>query len=162
MLFEYARTALYRVVLTVIGRIVDKVNRLANLVDPLHHPMKELSPDTAIFWPVIDLDLQVRNLLLRARSKFTPPGLQSVNNKIARFVRTAKANEQCLRILIHNATGNIALFCYPYHGHQAYRSLESGHLLISSLTQRWLYSLSSAVWLTSPELGCPENGCFKN
>ena len=44
--------------------------------------MEKLSPDTAVFWPVIDLNLQVRNLLLCFRGKLTPPVLQGVNNEI--------------------------------------------------------------------------------
>lgn len=58
VLFQYPPASLNWIVLAVIRRIVKQLNRLANLVTKLHHPLKKLSTNAAAFPSIIDLELE--------------------------------------------------------------------------------------------------------
>jgi hypothetical protein len=109
VLFKDAPTALNRIVLAMVGRIVKQLNRLANLVCEFNHAVEELGANPTTFGAVVyfQLDTVSESLLLK-RQTF-PPGLQAIDDKITGFMRTAKVEMKLSTIFIDNATRNVLL-----------------------------------------------------
>ncbi len=58
MFLQDPPTALNRVVFAVVGRVVEQLNRLADLVSEVDHAFEELGPPAIAFGSVVDFDLQ--------------------------------------------------------------------------------------------------------
>ena len=58
VLLQDPPTALNRVVFAVVGRVVEQLNRLADLVSEVDHAFEELGPPAIAFGSVVDFDLQ--------------------------------------------------------------------------------------------------------
>jgi hypothetical protein len=87
---ENAPTSLNGIVLTVVGRIVEQMNRLTNLVCKRHHPLEELSPSAAAFRTIINFELNALRLLLLLRGEVCPPFLEGIDNKVTGLIGTTK------------------------------------------------------------------------
>lgn len=113
MLLQNAPTPFNGVVLAVIGRIVEQLNRFADVVTQGHQSIQELSAYPTILRTVINLDLYELYALLFGWCDCVPPLLQVIDDKIACFVGIAKGEVQLCGVLIENAAGDI--FCSTAH-----------------------------------------------
>ena len=52
--------------------------------------MEKLSAHSAIFWAIIDFDLDDTGGLLLLRGQGVPPLLETIDNEVTRFIGTAK------------------------------------------------------------------------
>ena len=109
VLFEDSPTAFNRIVLAMVGRIVEQLNWFANLVCELNHSVKKLGTDTTAFGSIVYLQLQEFRQSLLFEAQAIPPILQRIDDKITGFMRVAKAEIKFSTIFIDNATRNILL-----------------------------------------------------
>lgn len=109
MLFETAPTALNRIVLAVVRRIVQQLHWNADVLHPLHHPIEELRAHPATFRAVVHFDLQPRYGLLLLGRQLCPPGLEGIDDEVAGFVGTPKPDKQFTCVFIDDTARNVLL-----------------------------------------------------
>ena len=98
-----------RVVLAVIGRVVQQLDGVPHLVGKLHHAMEKLRAHATAFGPVIHFTLQLLYRRLLVGRQGLPPGVQGIDHEITGLVGTAKDDAQPPRIFIYQAPRNILL-----------------------------------------------------
>lgn len=92
MLLQNPPTSLNGIVLAVIGRIVQQLNRDANMIAEGHESVQKLSAYPTILRTVIQLDLKELKGLLFGGGQGVPPGLEIIDHKIAGFMGVAKGD----------------------------------------------------------------------
>jgi hypothetical protein len=65
--FQNAPTALDGIVLTLVGGIIEEVNRFADAIRKRHHPLQKLGANAATFGTIINFELNLLGLLLLIR-----------------------------------------------------------------------------------------------
>src|SRR5215510_4226505 len=110
MQFHHPPTALNRIVLAVIGRVIQQLDRLADGVDKLHHAMEKLCPHTAAFRSIVHFDLYPPDRTLLRSAESLPPRHQCIDDKIARLRGTTEGHLQLRRVFIDDPTWNIFFF----------------------------------------------------
>jgi hypothetical protein len=100
MLFEDAPAALDRVVLAVIRRVIEQLNRFSDRVGELHHPVQELSTLSVALRTVVGFDLQQRDALALAHRALLPPGLQGIDNEVAGLGGAAESQLELAGIFV--------------------------------------------------------------
>jgi len=73
-----------------IRRIIKQLNRQADLVGKSDHALEKLSSYATAFRSIINFDLQQLSQLFFFESQSPPVSFQTIDNKITRFVGTAK------------------------------------------------------------------------
>jgi flagellar basal body rod protein FlgB len=86
MQLQDAPTSLNWIVFTVIGWVIQQLNRLPNVIDELHHPLEKLRATAATFGAIIHLDLQDCRSRLGRLIQGVPSRFQRIDNEIARLV----------------------------------------------------------------------------
>ena len=107
MQFHHPPTALNRIVLAVIGRVIQQLDRRADGVDPLHHAMEKLRPHTAAFRAIVHFDLHPIDRALLCSAESLPPHRQRIDDEIARFVGTAEGHIPLRRVFIDDPSRDI-------------------------------------------------------
>ena len=92
-----------------IGRVIQQVDGLANLVGKLHHAVQKLRALPTAFGTVIHFDLQPGHGRLLGLIHRRPPGFECINDEIAGLERATKGDAQPRTVFIHDPTGNIFL-----------------------------------------------------
>ena len=101
MLLQDAPAAFDRIVFAVVGRVVQQVDGLADVIGQVHQALEELGPHPAAFRAIIDLELDMRDRGLLRRGEVVPPVLQAVDDEIAGFAGAAKDQMELSAVLIH-------------------------------------------------------------
>lgn len=109
MKLEDSPTAFYGIVLAVVGRIVEQVDRFSDEIDKLHHALQELSAHTTAFRPIIGFDLNELRVFLFLRAESVPPLLQGIDDEVTGLIGTAKGNVQLPTVFIKDSTGSVFL-----------------------------------------------------
>lgn len=94
MLFQNPSTALYGVVLAVIGRTIKKMNRFPHIVREVDHSAEGLKALSAGFRPIVDLESKPFNLPALFLWKAVHTIKQIIHRKVACLGGTAKMNGQ--------------------------------------------------------------------
>ena len=109
MQFHHPPTALNGIILAVIGRVRQQVDRLPDRVDTLHHATEKWGPHTAAFRALVHCDLHAIARALLYGAAPLPPRRQRIDDKIARFEGTTARHIQLRRIFVDDPPGDI--FC---------------------------------------------------
>lgn len=106
---QNAPAPLNRIIFAVVGRVIQSLNGLANVVRKLHHAMQKLRTHTTAFRPIVHFDLSQLYSALGLRVHCLPLGFERINEKITGFVGTPKGNAQLPALFIHDAARDILL-----------------------------------------------------
>jgi hypothetical protein len=90
MLFEDAPSAFDRVVFAVVWRVVEQLDRFADGVGELYHPVQTLRALCVALGAVVGLDLQQRTRLARSARLLFPPSVQVINDEVTGLGRIAE------------------------------------------------------------------------
>ena len=107
MQFHHPPTALNRIVLAMIGWVVQELDRLADGIDKLHHALEKLCPHTIAFRAVVQFDLHPIDPALLHGAQSLPPRCQRIDDEITRFIGTAKGHIQLRRVFVDDPTWDI-------------------------------------------------------
>src|SRR4051812_12696804 len=100
-------TAFNRIVLAVIGRVIQQLERLADGIGKLHHAMEKLRPHTAAFRAVVHFDLHPIDLALLHGAEPLPPRRQRIDDEITRLEGTAEGPIELSRVFVDDPTRDI-------------------------------------------------------
>jgi len=107
MLFQNAPAALDRVVFAVVGRIVQELDRLADVVGEFDHSLEKLRALAITFRTIIGFDLELGTLLVQFLGLAMPPVVEAIEDEVAGFSRTTEADVQLSTILVDYPKGDI-------------------------------------------------------
>ena len=107
MLLQDAPAAFDRIVFAVVGRVVQQVDGLADVIGEVHQALEELGPHPAAFRAIIDLQLQLGDGGSLGYRGIVPPVLQTVDDEIAGLAGTAKGHLEPPAVLIHQSEGDV-------------------------------------------------------
>ena len=108
--FQDAPAPLDGIILAVVGRVIQQLNRLANGIAERHHALQKLRAFPTAFRAIIHFDLQPCHGHLLGLIQRRPPGLKRIDDEITRLVGTAKGDVELATIFLHNPTGNVLFF----------------------------------------------------
>jgi hypothetical protein len=91
----------------VLRRIREQLNRLAEGIDQLHHPVKKLRAHAAALRAVIHFELHPLKRVLLLRGEPVPPGRERIHNEVAGLGGTAEGYLQLGGGFIDNPTRKI-------------------------------------------------------
>ncbi len=109
VLFQDAPATLDGIVFAVVRRKVQQANGLADVIRELNHPLEKLRAPTIALGPVIRLDLHVCDLCAQLGRLTLPPGVETINDEIARLGRAAEAQMQLPTGFIDDAKRGVLL-----------------------------------------------------
>ena len=109
MQFQNPPTALKRVILAVIRRVIEELDRLADGIDQLHHAMKKLRTHAAALWAVVHFELDPFGRALFLNAEPLPPGRERIDEEVAGLSGTAEGHMELGRVFIDDPTWDILL-----------------------------------------------------
>lgn len=104
VLLQNAPTTFDRVVLAVVGRIVEELDGLPDMVGEFHHALEELSTSAIAFGPVVGLDLESGEVAILGR-QVIPPVIQTIDDEVAGLGRIAEDQVELSAVFIHDPEG---------------------------------------------------------
>ena len=107
--FQNPPTALNRIILAVIGGIIEQLDGFADAIDQVHHPLEKLRAHATALWAVVHFELHPLNRVLLLNGEAVPPGRERIDDEVASLGGTAKGHIELGRIFIDDPTRDIFL-----------------------------------------------------
>ena len=112
MQFQNPPTALNRVILAVIRRVIEQLDGFADGIDQLHHAMEKLRAHAAALRAVVHFELHPLNRALFLSAEPLPPGRERIDEEVAGLGGTAEGHIELGGVFIDDPTRDI-LFRAP-------------------------------------------------
>lgn len=93
-----------------VGRVVEQLDGLSDVVGKLHHTFEELGAPAIAFRTIVGLDLEPVELAAFVHRQAIPPVVQGVHDEVARLRGTAEGEIQLPLILVDQTEGRVLFF----------------------------------------------------
>ena len=110
---QNAPASLNGIILPLVGRVIQELNRLADGSAACHHALPKLRASPTAFRAMIHFDLQPSHRYLLGLFQCGPPGFKRIDDAITRFVGAAKGDVELATLFLQNATGDVLFFQAP-------------------------------------------------
>src|SRR6516225_6753096 len=100
---------LNRIILAVIRRVIQQLNRLVYVVGKLHHTREKLCPPAPALWTVVHFDLEPTRSRFCLVIQSVPLGCEGIHDAVTGFVGAAEGDGQLGALFIHDPTRDILL-----------------------------------------------------
>lgn len=107
MQFQNAPTALNRIILAVIRRVIEELDGFTDRIDPVHHALEKLGPHATALRTVVHFELHPVNRAVFRGAEALPPRRERIDEEVAGLRGTAEGHMELGGIFIENPTRNI-------------------------------------------------------